>query len=162
MAGWKELSCGFAWLRSSRPRYPEGARQKGPRILAIVAPGPNRLLLQTISRDADWALTLCETPPSLTSVRQADVPPIIIYERELSPYHWREIVGVLTKTSPRPYVILLSPNADTNLWDELQRLGGCDILRAPVTRDKMLGALKRARQLWHSQQQLRSRVPNRL
>jgi len=90
------------------------------------------------------------------------VPPIIIYDRELSPYHWHEIVRAFTKTSPRPYVILLSSNADTNLWDELQRVGGPDILRAPVTRDNMAGALQMAWQLWNSHQQLRLPLPNRL
>jgi FixJ family two-component response regulator len=159
---WKALVCGLTRLLSSRRRYPEGARQKAPRILALVPPGPNRLLLQTISRDAGWALTLSETAPGIAPGRQSDVPPIIIYDRELSPYDWREIVHVLAKKSPRPYVILLSPNADTNLWDELQRVGGSDILRTPINRDTMLRAVKRAWLLWRNQQQVRSPSQNRL
>jgi len=160
--GWKALSGGLVRLLSSRRRYPEGARQKAPRILAIVPQGPSRLLLQAISRDAGWALTLAETPPSLTSGRQPDVPPIIIYDRELSPLHWREIVGFLAKTSPRPCLILLSPNSDANLWDELQRLGGSDILRTPVSRDNLVWAVKRAWQLWHHQEHVRTALPNTL
>ena len=35
-------------------------------------------------------------------------------------------------------MILLSSNADPNLWDELQRAGGSDILRTPVTRNELL------------------------
>jgi len=107
-------------------------------------------------------LTLSETLPSLTSGGPADVPPIIIYDRELSPDHWREIVRTLTKKSPKPYVILLSANTDANLWEELQRVGGSDILRTPVNQDEMLGALKRARQLWHSQMQVRTPNDKRL
>jgi DNA-binding NtrC family response regulator len=162
MDRWKELSSRLARLLSSHPRYPEGTRQKPPQILAVVPQGPNWLLLQEISRDAGRALTLFETLPSLTSGCQADVPPIIIYDRDLSPDHWRENVRVLTKNSPKPYVILLSANADANLWDELQRVGGSDILRAPVTRDNMLAALNRAQQLWHSQKQVRSPNDKRL
>ena len=160
-SGWKALSCGLTRLLSSCRTYPDGARQKTPRILAIVPQGPNRLLLQAISRDAGWALTVSETPPSLTSARQGDVPPIIIYDREITPDHWHEIVGVLTKSSPRPYVILLSPNADTNLWDELQRVGGSDILRTPVNRDSMLWAVLRAWLLWRNQEQVRPPSPDR-
>lgn len=152
---WKELSCRLARLLYSHPRYPESARQKAPQILAIVPQGPNRLLLQEISRNAGLAVTLSEPPPSLTSGCEADVAPIIIYDRELSPDHWREIVRALTKKSPKPYVILLSANTDANLWEELQRVGGSDILRTPVNQDEMLGALKRTRQLWHSQMQVR-------
>ena len=132
------------------------ARQKAPRILAMVPQGPNRLLLQTISRDAGWALTLSETAPGIAPGLQSDVPPIVIYDRELSPYDWREMMRVLAKKSPRPYVILLSPNADTNLWDELQRVGGSDILRTPINRDSVLRAVKRAWLLWRNQQQVRS------
>lgn len=159
---WKALACRLTRLLSSRRRYPEVARQKAPRILALVPPGPNRLLLQTVSRDAGWALTLSETAPGIAPGCQSDDPPIIIYDRELSPYDWRDIVRVLAKKSPRPYVILLSPNADTNLWDELQRVGGSDILRTPINRDNMLRALKRAWLLWRNQQQVRSPSQHRL
>ena len=152
----KELSCRLARLLSSHPRYKQDARQKAPHILAIVPQGPDRLLLQAISRDAGWALRLSEMLPSLTSGCQAEVPPIVIYDRDLSPDYWREDVRALTKKAPKPYVILLSANTDANLWDELQRVGGSDILRAPVARDNMLGALNRARRLWHSQKQVRS------
>ena len=160
--GWKALSCGLVRLVASRHKYPEGARQKVPRILAIVPKRANQRLLEAISQEAGWALTLSETPPVISSRRQADVPPIIIYDRDLSPYRWSDVVGILTKTSPRPYVILLSPNADTNLWDELQRVGGSDILRTPVNRDNVLRVVKRAWLLWHNQVHVRSPLPNRL
>ena len=51
-------------------------------------------------------------------------------------------------------MILLSPTTDNNLWDELQRLGGSDIQRTPLNRDKMLWAVKRAWFLWCSQQEV--------
>jgi DNA-binding NarL/FixJ family response regulator len=144
------------------PRHPEGASQKAPQILAIVPQGSNRLLLHAISQETGWNLMLSETLPSPTSGWQTAAPPIIIYDRELAAECWREIVRVLTKKSPKPYVILLSANTDANLWDELQRVGGSDILRAPVTRDSMLRALKRARQFWHCQKQVRSPNHKRL
>jgi hypothetical protein len=37
---------------------------------------------------------------------------------------------------------LLSPNADANLWDELQRAGGSDILRTPFDRADLLLAAR--------------------
>jgi DNA-binding NtrC family response regulator len=156
---WKALVYGLERLLASRRLHPAGARQKAPRILALVPQGPDRLLLQTISRDAGWALTLSETAPGIAFGCQSDTPPIIIYDRELSPRHWGEMVRDLARKSPRPYVILLSPNADTNLWDELQRVGGSDILRTPINRDKILRAVKRAWLLWRNQQQVRSPSP---
>lgn len=158
--GWKELSCGITRFLFPHSRYPEGARRKPPRILAVVPAGPDRRVLQALARDAGWALTLSETP-IFTLACQADVPPLIIYDRCLSPDHWRDIVRVLAQKSPRPYVILLSSNSDANLWDELQRVGGCDILRTPVNRDNLLWALKRAWLLWHNQQHIRLPSPQK-
>jgi FixJ family two-component response regulator len=112
--------------------------------------------VQAISRDAGWTLILSDASPGLVIGHNNDLPPIIIYDREISPHNWRDVIVALTSQSPRPYVILLSPNADTNLWDELQRAGGSDIVRTPVAREHLLGALRRAWLLWQSQQQVRS------
>ena len=60
-------------------------REKVPQILAVVSQGPNRLLLQAISHDAGWALTVSEVLPDIACRRHSDVPPIIIYDRELAP-----------------------------------------------------------------------------
>ena len=153
---WNAMSSRFARLLSSRRRLSEGA-QPASRILAIVPQGPNRLLVQAISRDAGWTLTLSDTSPGLILGQSADLPPIIIYDREISPQNWREVVGALTRQSPRPYVILLSPNADANLWDELQRVGGSDILRTPVSRDASAWGRSKGRGCsGSSQQQVRS------
>jgi len=154
--GWKALSAGFARLFSPDRTNPESASRDAFQILAMVRQGPNRLLLQALSRDAGWALTLSETLPSIDTAGPNDVPAVVIYDYELSPCHWREIVSVLTKRSPRPYVILLSPNADANLWDELQRVGGSDILRTPANEDSILWAVKRAWRLWSNQRHIRS------
>ena len=151
---WNVLSLRFTRLLPSRRRLSEGARPAS-RILAIIPQGPIRPLVQAISRDAGWSLTLSDTSPGLVIGQNADLPPVIIYDREISPRNWREAIVALTSQSPRPYVILLSPNADTNLWDELQRAGGSDIVRTPVSHDHLLGALQRAWLLWQSQQQVR-------
>ena len=68
---------------------------------------------------------------------------------------------MLTRELYRPYVILLSPTVDRNDWDELQRVGGSDILRSPVNRDDLIWAVKRAWQFWRSQQKVYSPLPFR-
>jgi FixJ family two-component response regulator len=148
---------GIARLLPSRRGYHE----ETPRILAILAPGADRSLLQATSQDFGWNLTLSEAPPHNLPKRRAALAPIVLYDRELPPYNWRDVFCVLTKESPRPYAILLSPNVDQNLWDELQRVGGSDILRAPVTREDLLWAVTRAWLLWRGQQKVRSRPVTR-
>lgn len=152
---WKAMLWGLARWVSLRGARRQDTRHMEPRILAFVPEGPDRLVLQAISENAGWAVTLSDTETAYTCLGPSGVPPIIIYDRELSPHHWREIIRAFAKKSPRPYIILLSSNADPNLWDELQRLGGSDILRTPVTRNELLRALAKAWQLWRIQQKVR-------
>jgi len=141
------------WFPSRRDRV-EGARQQ-MRVLALMTDGPNRLLLQAaIAQKAGWCLTFADTASAIVFRRTSEVPPIIIFERQLFPDRWGGMVKLLAKNSPRPYVILLSPSVDANLWDELPRAGGSDILRDPINRDSVLDALERARQFWCNQQQV--------
>jgi len=152
---WKAMLCGLARSLSLRRPRRQDIRHVEQRILALVPEGPNRTVLQAVSEDAGWALTLSDTEMTCASLGPCGVPPIIIYDRDLSPKNWREILRAFAKKSPRPYIILLSSNADPNLWDELQRVGGSDILGTPVTRNELLEALTKAWQLWRIQQKVR-------
>jgi DNA-binding NtrC family response regulator len=139
----------FSWLLPTRK---EQVREEAPRIAAIVSQGRDSALLAALSRQSGWALTLSETPETITS----GVPPVILYDRALAPSGWSEVIGAWTVKSPRPYVILLSPKTDANLWEELQRAGGSDILRLPLNTDHVQKAVKRAWRVWCSQQRVRS------
>ena len=145
------------WLPSRRD-HAEGASDQKLRILALITDGPNCHVLRAIAQNAGWCLTLSDTTSAIAFRRESDVPPIIIFDRQLFPDRWSDMVKLLAKNSPRPYVILLSPSVDANLWDELQRSGGSDILRDPINRDSLLDALKRAWQLWRNQQQVRDNL----
>jgi FixJ family two-component response regulator len=120
-------------------------------VLAFVREGPNRVALRKISADAGLALTCRER----AAPTELEIAPIIIYDRELSPAHWPQAIHALARKSPRPYIILLSSSVDANLWDELQRAGGCDILRTPLDQEALLGAVQRAWQLWRSLRHVR-------
>ena len=58
-------------LSLRRPRR-QGIPHVEPRILALVPEGPNRLVLQAVSEDAGWALTLSDTETTWASL--ADRP----------------------------------------------------------------------------------------
>jgi DNA-binding NtrC family response regulator len=125
------------------------------RALAIMGAGPDRDALQAIFHDADWALTITDTPVSAIDLQREGPAPIVLCERELTTYDWRATVSGLSRLSPRPCVILLSGSSDRNLWDELGRCGGCDILRTPVERDAVMRTVRAGWSLWRHQQRLR-------
>jgi hypothetical protein len=144
----REFAGKFMPLRGRAQRANEAA----PRILAIVPQGPNRLLLESISREAGWVLTVLDTPDRDPFPASA---PIIIYDRDFRPGGWARAVAALTRPSPRPYLILLSPQANANLWEELQRFGGSDIVRVPLDRERIARSVERAWQVWLNQQRVR-------
>jgi len=126
-----------------------------PRALALVAPGPGRDALKAIFDDAGWVLRIADTPQSAFDCQGEEPFPIVLYDRERCEHDWRPAVSMLSKLSPRPWVILLSGSCDKNLWDELGRYGGSDILRTPVDRDAVMRAVKSGWSLWRNQQKLR-------
>jgi FixJ family two-component response regulator len=152
---WKTALGSLARGLSRRHKRSERVRRAGSWILAIVPEGANRLALQSISEQAGWTLAFSDSGTDRGCLTLPVIPPIVIYDRGLSQEHWGEIIRALAKKSPRPYIILLSSSTDANLWDELERVGGSDILRTPINRDHLLRALRRAWQICYTQQQVR-------
>lgn len=120
-----------------RPSRPRGRPARTNAInslqaLAVISEGPDREALQRAFRDAQWRLEFANDC-MLAIDRQHEEPiPIVLYERELAVGDWRHAVSSFSHLTPRPCVILLSRNADQNLWDELVRCGGFELLRIPI------------------------------
>src|SRR5215470_15902395 len=110
-----------AQFLSARLHFATG--RHAPSVVAFVPPGHNRATIETVCSEEGWTLTISDTLGAIARSR-GQLAPIIFFDRDLWPGTWREAVGLLTNRSPRPYVILISPNSDGNLWDELQRFGG--------------------------------------
>jgi hypothetical protein len=113
--------------------------------------------MEMLSRDAGFALHLVDADRIERECRGwSGAPPIVLYDVAAAPATWPERILTLARNSPRPYIILLSSKADPNLWDELQRVGGADILCPPITRERFLEAIAKGRQLRSVQEHLRS------
>jgi len=126
-------------------------------ILAVVPEGVDRTVLEAISRDAGWELTFGDALPA-TGIGFEGLPPIVLYDCRVPDREWNGTVRMLSRSPSRPCVILISPRCDRNLWDELERAGGSDILRSPIQADEARRAVKRAWLLWQSQRHVRLRA----
>lgn len=122
-----------------------------PRALAVMGEGPGREALQVVFRDAGWKLAVADTSASAIARQKNDPLPIILYDRELAERGWRQAVSLFSRLSPRPCVVLLSPSSDKNLWDELVRCGGFDLLRTPVDRDAVIRTVRAGWSIWRNQ-----------
>jgi hypothetical protein len=111
----------------------------------------------TILRDAGWELLVVDTLNTAFNVQKHRQCPVILYER-YSHQEWREAITRLSSSSPHPCVILLAPQNDKNLRDEVAGCGGADVLRIPATPDAMLKAVEFHLGIWRTQQMLRRRA----
>jgi DNA-binding NtrC family response regulator len=139
--------------KSARRRSMSGRAvvEVAPRALAVMGEGPGRESLQGVFREAGWMLSVAGNATSAIASQERDHFPIILYERELAERDWRRAVSIFSRLSPRPCVILLSRNSDKNLWDEVVRCGGFDLLRTPVDRDTVIRTLRAGWSIWQNQ-----------
>lgn len=70
---------------------------------------------------------------------------------------WRFVAARLAAAPYRCSVILLSSAATPNLWHELTRLGGYEIVAKPIRRDRLADVINAAWSHWRSQQALFTR-----
>jgi len=138
------------WLREKvSPRVPD--KPTTPRALAVMEEGPSRDELQSVFHDAGWNLEIADDSASASARVESERFPIILYERDAKGTGWRQAVAYFSRLSPRPCVVLLSRTSDKNLWDELVRCGGFELLRLPVERDAVLRTINAGWSIWRSQ-----------
>jgi DNA-binding NarL/FixJ family response regulator len=57
---------------------------------------------------------------------------VVLYDQDLPSGDWRQAVAALRKASPRSSIILLAHLRQPDLWNEVIRRGGHDLLTKPV------------------------------
>jgi hypothetical protein len=126
-----------------------------PRVLAVVNDGACRNALKAIFDDAGWIFRIVDSLSRAEPFESDQLFGVVLYERESKERSWTADVSRLADLSPRPWIVLLSGKADKNLWDELGRHGGSDILRTPFSREAVIRAVQAGWFLWRNQQRLR-------
>jgi DNA-binding NtrC family response regulator len=118
--------------------------------MAVMGEGPGRDALEGVFRDAGWQLVVADNSTSAIMRQQNEAWPIILYERELTGRGWRQAVSRFSRLSPHPFVVLLSHSSDNNLWDELVRCGGFDLLRTPIDPDEVIKTVSAGWAIWQN------------
>ena len=121
-----------------------------PQALAIMDDSPDRDELKSLFDDAGWYLAIEETFARAVTRQAIDRFQLILYERDRADGDWRQAVSLLSHLSPRPCVILLSGSLDANLWDELVRCGGFDVLKMPFEKEAVMQTLKAGFSIWQN------------
>ena len=148
-------------LRKAGPALPNRTLvvcEKVLKVLAVMPEGPARDALGSMFGALGWTIVFADTPATGIASYRATHFPVVLYEREKTGYDWRLVVSVFARLSPPPSVILLSAGADRNLWDEVIRCGGADILRIPFDEAAVTRVVKAGWTLWRNQENLRQPI----
>jgi DNA-binding NtrC family response regulator len=95
----------------------------------------------SLCRRLRWELNYATDLPIALVNLQDQRFDVVIYDRDLSDQDWRPAVTSLAATAPWSSILLLSPLGHPELWNEVIRRGGHDILGKPISEDAVESAL---------------------
>ena len=77
--------------------------------------------------------------------------PIVLCDRDLPGWDWREVLARIVASSPRSCFLLTSRVSDEYLWREVVKHGGYDVVTRPLEEDLVVQTLKRAWYYWKAE-----------
>ena len=138
------------WIRSAREtvRAAEGkyalAISDEPRIYAALAE----------ALPPDWtAIAARDLAQAVDILRSREIP-IVLLDRDTAALVWRDAVMRLSRAPYRCCVILLSGAAGENLWEEVARRGGYEVVSKPVRGERLARVIQAGWTHWRSQREL--------
>ncbi len=97
-----------------------------------------------------WQVTFVATCDDANAALGQGGVPVAFCDRDLLGVGWRKAVERLSAAPHRACVILLSEAVDTNLWNEVVRGGGYDVLPKPLDEENLMRVVRLARSYWNS------------
>lgn len=107
-------------------------------------------LLSDVGARSGWQVMFVKTySEARRALDQASVP-VVLCDRDLLGTGWRKAVERLSAPPHRACVILLSEAIDANLWNEVVRGGGYEVLAKPLHEEAVTRAVRLAWSYWTS------------
>ena len=85
----------------------------------------------TLSELLPWPILRASTLPGAIGLLQRHSIGLIVCERDIPPYSWKDVLVRVATVSKPPLVIVTSLNADDFLWAEALNWGAYDVLPKP-------------------------------
>lgn len=119
-----------------------------PALLAILSDPSDRDAVKQFTGRNHWGLNVVTALESAAVSVAAEMPPVILLDRDLAGQDWRETVRMLASQPPAPAVILASHVVDQYLFTEVVHHGGYDVISKPFRVDELRRALGLAFSFW--------------
>ena len=134
---------------------PETPHTEPVRVLAISPFSQDHLTLQSIISHSKWVLRTTSTYAEALEILREDLMPVVITERDLPPYSWKDVLTKLASMTNPPRLIVASDNADASLWGEVLNLGAYDVLPKPFESAELFPSVSSAWRAWKYSEAMR-------
>ena len=104
-------------------------------------------------------MVITHSVPEALRLLAGEVFPIVLCDRELPGWDWREVMAKIVECSPRICFLLTSRVSDEYLWREVAMHGGYDVVAKPLEQDVMERTLRRAWYYWKAEPPRGTPVP---
>ena len=118
------------------------------RIVALIARERDRQLLSRLAADQNWVVHFAETCGGAWDLLKQHRAPLALCDRDFPGTEWRDVIQMMSSTPTLVYAILLSRVADDNLWNEVIRHGGYDLIATPLREEDTLRAIRLGWSYW--------------
>jgi len=161
---WQSIRSSFASLSSIVQKNkrdsaaPVVVHESGPHppritIVSILLDDRDRSLIADVCYENQWDVFFAKTCAEARQVSEQIKPHIILFDRDSAGGDWRNSLSDCASSSAGACTLLISRVADDNLWNEVVRNGGYDVLPKPLREQAVLRAVKFAWSYWNSSRQ---------
>lgn len=125
----------------------KASRVSSVTVLAISPANEDHCTLEGIFDDSTEVLHADSLQAAVAVLHDQSVP-IVICERDLGPYTWKNVLETIAHLPRPPLLIVASRLADEYLWSEALNLGAYDVLAKPFDVEEVVRTVDAARRRW--------------
>jgi DNA-binding NtrC family response regulator len=138
------------WRRVLFPSHrPDGPDV--PRVLAITGSIRDQIFYDNLRARGEWDMVITHSVPQALRLLTGEAFPIVLCDRDLPGWDWREVMARIIETSPRTCFLLTSRVSDEYLWREVAMHGGYDVVAMPLEEGTVEHTLRRAWYYWKAE-----------
>jgi DNA-binding response OmpR family regulator len=109
-----------------------GAALDQPSVLAVFPSAIERAAILDLAACHGWHMTVCAALAAAEKELALRQPALILYDRDTPGLEWQDAIELLAQSAQASPIILVSGVADDYLWQEVNHLGGYDVLTKPL------------------------------
>jgi hypothetical protein len=108
-----------------------------PRVLAVTADLCFYAGVLSAASSAHWRTDWARTLNRAVEICRLKSPPIVIYDSNLPGVDWRSAFDRLSAVPNHPRILLAAPSIDEELWDNVLRRHGYDVVERAANSEQL-------------------------